>query len=250
MVPQARGDNVAAASPGAGERPFYRKPWKIIPPIGALLGVIIASFTVWRLVFPPTPAPSSSIEYVIDTSAAMQKKFGKVTRFVAAKENILDRVGNYSSSQTALRLAGGDGCSLPATPDVGFHDNNTENFKRTLARVHVHGTSDWIDALNAAAGDLGRSLSEGGITTLNVYVGSIPTCSPPSSREGDISDALDVLSRHSNAHVRLNLYGVKAPSETKHLLRYTQRQATQTYGLPPPTYVPVQPCRHQLGYGC
>lgn len=235
---------------GDADRPFYKQPWKIIPPIGALLGAIIASFTVWRLVFPPAALPNSSVEYIIDTSAAMNKNFAKRTRLAAAKVDVLDSVKNFSSFQTALRLAGGDDCSSKPTPDVGFNENNAQNFENALGRVRPGGKSDWISALNRAANDLHRSLSAGGITTLYVFVGSNDTCS--SSPPDAIDEALVGIKANTNVEVRLKLYGVDPPRRTKQLLRHTQHEAA-TLGLGQPTFTNVTPsgfCQQHRAYPC
>jgi hypothetical protein len=210
-----------------GDRPWYRDPPKLVPVIVGVIAIFTGAAAIVRSL-KPSP-PDVTVEYVLDVSHGMIGRIGHKDKLRAVEAEIVEHARDRPNSATALRLAGGQGCSTSyRPPTVPFGEDNGDRIEEAFQHVSAGGRSDFARAMAQAANDLqghGREV-QGKSKTVFLFVGGRDTCSGHRAT-GLVQQALEDLRGKLNVEVTFKFVGVKPRRGVRHFLRAVSRKARQ-----------------------
>jgi hypothetical protein len=123
----------------------------VITGVAASLIVATVVAVVGSLTRAPRPQ-NVNIEIILDTSEAMEKKFGESTRFRAAIAEMLDFVETRDADNLALWTSGGS-CGDEGTEEVvSFGQQNSDEIQAALRELRPQGPANLGDAIVEATG--------------------------------------------------------------------------------------------------
>ena len=175
--------------------------------VTATIGVVLGGAQVWGLLFKPTIAERSKV-IIVDTSAAMNKPFGKakMTRYKAAVDEISAHVLQFPHEVFALRFTGGT-CSDGVTdPSVGFGTGNGAEIVAALDEMRPRGRSTFATTVGQAANDFQESDSaeRAKVHSIWVFLGTGVDACEKQSAGAQIEAALEGL----GTHVRFDFFAL------------------------------------------
>ena len=197
--------------------------------LGALSAIVGIAGGTWALVekLQPEP-PAASVQFVLDTSAEMQKPLaGGTTKLAAARRAILREVRQRPNLAYSLRLVGGVCAAAGGEPAVTLErrseEENSEVFREVLREIGATGKSNFANGIARATSDLvdvdSRSKS------VIAFVGGTDACSPNAAEI--IESAVGSLAGEDIA-VQVRLLALDAPRAQRRALRTLTRRLETT----------------------
>lgn len=192
--------------------------------VSLTIGIVGGAWKLYDEYLKPDP-PSVRVQYVVDVSAGMDGKVGKIEKLAAVKDEVVSAVKGTPDVAYSLRIAG-PGCSEDYTaPRVDFGEDNADEFEEALAPVRAGGISDFARGVRYAVNDLVEQQEKEGAESVSLYflLGGQDGCT---KRPGEvITRALRFLEAEKTSDVTFKFVGVKAPEGLRTLLRRTRKQA-------------------------
>jgi hypothetical protein len=181
----------------------------------SLIGATVVA-VVGYLTRPAEPV-SVNIELILDTSEAMERKFGGSTRFRAAIAELLDFVGPRDADNLALWTSGGS-CGDDGTEEVvPFGQQNSDEIQAVLRGLRPQGPANIGDAIVEATGTFSDPdrFPAGVPKNVLLFTAGRDTC------EGDYVGTIEDRLREvgEDLRVKFNFFALDVPERLKRQLR-------------------------------
>jgi hypothetical protein len=204
--------------------------------LGAVSAIVGIAGGTWALVEKTRPEPpAASVQFVLDTSADMQKPLGNgTTKLAAARRAILREVRQRPNLAYSLRLVGGVCGESTGEPIVELkrrgEDDNADVFRDALRGIGASGKSNFANGIARATSDLVDVDSKS--KSVVAFVGGVDSCSQNAAEI--IENALGTLGGESIA-VQVRLLALDVPPPERQALRTLTRrlQTTMTASVSP-----------------
>ena len=165
------------------------------------------------------------VQYVVDVSAGMGGKIGKVEKLAAVRDEVVSAVSGTPDIAYSLRVAGPNCSGGYTKPTVDFGEDNGDEFEQALGQLHAGGRSDFARAVRYAVNDLVKQQAEEGTESVSLYflLAGEDRCT---KRPGEIIDrSLRFLEAKKTADVTFKFVGIQAPDDLRKLLRRARKRA-------------------------
>ncbi len=218
---------------------------KLLGALGTVVGIVGGTWAVVDRLKPEPPA--ASVQFVLDTSAEMQKPLGNGrTKLAAARRAILREVTQRPNLAYSLRLVGGVCAAAGGEPVVELErrdeDENDEEFREALRGIGASGKSNFANGIARATSDLLDVDSKS--KSIVAFVAGSDACSP---------DAADIIENAvgslggENIAVQVRLLALDAPPPERRALRSLTRRLQTTMAASVTPVMNEQQMEHVLG---
>jgi hypothetical protein len=199
---------------------------KLLGALGTVVGVVGGTWAVVDRLQPEPPA--ASVQFVLDTSAEMQKPLGNGrTKLSAARRAILREVTQRPNLAYSLRLVGGVCAAAGGEPVVSLErrdeDENDEEFREAFREIAAGGKSNFANGIARATSDLVEVDSKS--KSIIAFVAGADACSPNAA--DIIENAVGSLGGE-NIAVQVRLLALDAPRPERQALRTLTRRLQGT----------------------
>jgi hypothetical protein len=192
--------------------------------VSLTVGIIAGLWKLYDEYLKPAP-PAVRVQYVVDVSADMGGKIGKVEKLAAVRDEVLSAVSGTPDIAYSLRIAGPNCSTRYTKPRVDFGENNVDEFEEALGRLNAGGTSDFARAVRYAVNDLVNQQAQEGTESVSLYflLAGQDSCT---KRPGEVIErSLRFLEAKKTSDVTFKFVGIKAPDDLRKLLRRTRKRA-------------------------
>jgi VWA domain-containing protein len=185
---------------------------------GVAASLIVATVVAVVGFLTRSPGPLHvNIEIILDTSAAMEKKFGGSTRFRAAIAEMLDFVEPRDADNLALWTSGGSCGDEGAEEVVPFGQRNSDEIQAALRGLRPQGPANIGDAVVEATGTFSdpERFPAGVQKNVILLTAGRDTC------EGDYVGTIEDRLREvgEDLSVTFNFFALDVPERLKRQLR-------------------------------
>lgn len=213
----------------AGEnakKPFYEQnPFRgLVAAVGLLTAIwaFTGLDTPSRIVSKATeaqPLPLKNTMIVLDTSARMNERFGRVTKYDIAATAAAQWAVSGEDAGLALRAAGG-ACGREPEPLVDFGKGNSDEVRQAAFEQEPAGKSNFAAAVRTAISEFSdaRFKQSGAENQILVFLGGEDECGLVPGEE--IRDELE----DSNVKTVFRFFALKVSKKTKRSLEAMERQ--------------------------